>query len=310
MKIKITTLSLLFIFLLYQAKGFAFENKIILKVNNEIVTSLDLENEIKYLQTLNPNLKNLSQKEIKQISKKSIIKERIKRLEIEKFFLKPEVPREYLEKLLKNIYSQIGLNNLNDFKKYLKLNNVKYKNVTKKIETEALWNELIVIKFSPKIKINEDELKKKVLEIKNKNSKSYLMSEIFFELDNRKDLSKKYAEIEEMIKLNGFDNAALKYSVSQTSNLGGKLDWISENSLNKEIKEVINKTEVNEYTKPISVSGGFLILKINEIKIIETKIDESKELKKLIRASKNNQLNQYSKIHFNKVKKDIQINEI
>ena len=310
MKIKITTLSLLFIFLLYQAKGFGFENKIILKVNNEIVTSLDLENEIKYLQTLNPNLKNLSQKEIKQISKKSIIKERIKRLEIEKFFLKPEVPGEYLEKLLKNIYSQIGLNNLNDFKKYLKLNNVKYKNVTKKIETEALWNELIVIKFSPKIKINEDELKKKVLEIKNKNSKSYLMSEIFFELDNRKDLSKKYAEIEEMIKLNGFDNAALKYSVSQTSNLGGKLDWISENSLNKEIKEVINKTEVNEYTKPISVSGGFLILKINEIKIIETKIDESKELKKLIRASRNNQLNQYSKIHFNKVKKDIQINEI
>ncbi len=310
MKIKITTLSLLFIFLLFQVKGVSFENKIILKVNNEIITSLDLENEIKYLQTLNPNLKNLSKKEINQISKKSIIKEKIKRLEIEKFFLKPKVPQEYLEKLLKNIYSQIGLKSLNDFKKYLELNNVKYKNVTKKIETEALWNELIVIKFSPKIKINEDELKQKVLELKNKSSKSYLMSEIFFELDNRKNLNKKYNEIVEMIKSKGFDNAALKYSVSQTSNLGGKLDWISENSLNNEIKELINKTEVNEYTKPISVSGGFLILKINEIKIIETKIDETKELKKLIRASRNNQLNQYSKIHFNKVKKDIQINEI
>ena len=310
MKIKITTLSLLFIFLLFQVKGVSFENKIILKVNNEIITSLDLENEIKYLQTLNPNLKNLSKKEINQISKKSIIKEKIKRLEIEKFFLKPKVPQEYLEKLLKNIYSQIGLKSLNDFKKYLELNNVKYKNVTKKIETEALWNELIVIKFSPKIKINEDELKQKVLELKNKSSKSYLMSEIFFELDNRKNLNKKYNEIVEMIKSKGFDNAALKYSVSQTSNLGGKLDWISENSLNNEIKELINKTEVNEYTKPISVSGGFLILKINEIKIIETKIDETKELKKLIRTSRNNQLNQYSKIHFNKVKKDIQINEI
>ena len=310
MKIKITTLSLLFIFLLFQVKGVSFENKIILKVNNEIITSLDLENEIKYLQTLNPNLKNLSKKEINQISKKSIIKEKIKRLEIEKFFLKPKVPQEYLEKLLKNIYSQIGLKSLNDFKKYLELNNVKYKNVTKKIETEALWNELSVIKFSPKIKINEDELKQKVLELKNKSSKSYLMSEIFFELDNRKNLNKKYNEIVEMIKSKGFDNAALKYSVSQTSNLGGKLDWISENSLNNEIKELINKTEVNEYTKPISVSGGFLILKINEIKIIETKIDETKELKKLIRTSRNNQLNQYSKIHFNKVKKDIQINEI
>ena len=136
------------------------------------------------------------------------------------------------------------------------------------------------------------------------------MSEIFFEIDSNEDLNKKYNEITEMIKKNGFDNAALKYSISQTSNLGGKLDWISENSLNSEIKKIIESTLINEFTKPISVSGGFLILKINEIKITKNKIDENKELNRLIRISKNNQLNQYSKIHFNKIKKDIQINEI
>ena len=310
MKINFKILTLLCLILLFQVNGNSLENKIIFKVNNQIVTSLDLENEIKYLQTLNPNLKNLSQKEIKQISKKSIINERIKKLEIDRFFLKPEVPEEYLEKLLKNIYTQIGLNDLDAFKNYLKLNNVRYENVAKKIETEALWNELIFIKFSSKIKIDEDELKEKVLELKNKTLKSYLMSEIFFELDNRKNLNKKYNEIVEMIETKGFDNAALKYSISQTSSLGGKLDWISENSLNKDVKKLVNETEINGYTKPISVSGGFLILKINEIEIIESKIDESKELKKLINASKNNQLKQYSKIHLNKISKDIQINEI
>ena len=310
MKIKFAALSIALIFLFFQVDGVGFENKIILKINNQIVTSLDLENEINYLLTLNPNLKTLSKKEIKDISKKSIIKEKIKQAEIEKFFSNPKVPKEYLEQLLKNIYTKIGLHNLEDFKNYLKLNNIKYKNVSKKIETEALWNELIVIKFSSKIKINEAELKQKVFDLRNKSSKSYLMSEIFFEIDSNEDLNKKYNEITEMIKKNGFDNAALKYSISQTSNLGGKLDWISENSLNSEIKKIIESTLINEFTKPISVSGGFLILKINEIKITKNKIDENKELNRLIRISKNNQLNQYSKIHFNKIKKDIQINEI
>ena len=310
MKIKFAALSIALISFFFQVDGVGFENKIILKINNQIVTSLDLENEINYLLTLNPNLKTLSKKEIKDISKKSIIKEKIKQTEIEKFFSNPKVPKEYLEQLLKNIYTKIGLSNLEDFKNYLKLNNIKYKNVSKKIETEALWNELIVIKFSSKIKINEAELKQKVFDLRNKSSKSYLMSEIFFEIDSNEDLNKKYNEITEMIKKNGFDNAALKYSISQTSNLGGKLDWISENSLNSEIKKIIESTLVNEFTKPISVSGGFLILKINEIKITKNKIDENKELNRLIRISKNNQLSQYSKIHFNKIKKDIQINEI
>ena len=310
MRIKFAALSIALIFFFFQVDGVGFENKIILKINNQIVTSLDLENEINYLLTLNPNLKTLSKKEIKDISKKSIIKEKIKQAEIEKFFSNPKVPKEYLEQLLKNIYTKIGLSNLEDFKNYLKLNNIKYKNVSKKIQTEALWNELIVIKFSSKIKINEAELKKKVFILRNKSSKSYLMSEIFFEIDSNEDLNKKYNEITEMIKKNGFDNAALKYSISQTSNLGGKLDWISENSLNSEIKKIIESTLINEFTKPISVSGGFLILKINEIKITKNKVDENKELNRLIRISKNNQLSQYSKIHFNKIKKDIQINEI
>ena len=75
------------------------------------------------------------------------------------------------------------------------------------------------------------------------------------------------------------------------------------------IKEIVSKTKINEVTKPMPVAGGYLILKINDIKTVETKLDFEQELKKLIRSAKNYQLNQFSKIYFNKIKKDIQIYE-
>ena len=288
----------------------SFENKIIFKINNKIITSLDLENEMTYLITLNPNLKNFNKKEILEISKKSLIKEKIKKIEISKVFIDPKIEEIFLEKLIKNIYLKIGIDNLEDFKLYLKDNNVNYKNVLKKIEIEALWNEIIFKKFSPKIKIDEQDLKKKIDKHKNIKNKSYLMSEIFFEVSSAGDIKKIYDEIKNTINEKGFENAALKYSISQTSNLGGKLNWIKETSLNKSVKEVLKNKKKNEITEPIALPGGFLILKINDIKIIETQKNVEKELNKTIREIKNNQLTQFSNIYFNKVKKDVQINEL
>jgi len=311
MKIKVKLLiSTIIIILFYHNSLSSLENKIVYKINNQIITSLDIEDEINYLLTLNPNLNNLNKNEILQISKRSIINEKIKKIEIEKFYEKSEIPEKYLEQLLVNVYSPIGISNIEDFKKYIKTKNVSYQNITSKITTEALWNEIIVLKFSSKIKINEKDLRKKIQNAKNKTLKSYLMSEIFFEVDEVKNLEKKYQEISKTINAKGFANAALKYSISQTSNIGGKLNWISENSLNKKIKEKVNSIKNGEFTKPITVPGGFLILKINETKIIQADIDAEKELKKIIKSLKNNQLSQFSKMYFNKVKKDIKINEI
>ena len=136
------------------------------------------------------------------------------------------------------------------------------------------------------------------------------MSEIFFEVKIDETVENKYQRIIKLIKELGFENAALKYSVSETSKLGGKLDWINENSLNKKIKDLLNTKKINEFTKPITVPGGFLILKINDIKITKSEKNLDKELQKLIQASKNNQLNQFSKLYFNKVKENVEINEI
>jgi len=298
---------LIFFFFIFNSSSFSIENKILLKIENQIITSLDVRNEYNYLIALNPVIQNSNEDEIIKFSKKSIIQEKIKQIEIRKNFKESKIDQKFLEQILKDVYNKIGINNLNDFKKYLKANNVDFKIVKKKLETEALWNKLILIKFSSKIKIDEENIRRKLQKDNDKYLKSYLLSEIFFEVSNLKNLDKIFLEISNAIKNKGFDFAALKYSSSSTSNLGGKLDWINENSLNKSIKNVIKDKEINDFTKPIRVPGGFLILQVNEIKNTKIKIDIDKELKKIVNYEKNNQLNQYSIIYFNKIKKNLEI---
>ena len=297
------------IFFIFSANSNGIENKILIKLENQIITSLDINNEYKYLVALNPSIKNSKKDDIFKLSKRSVLQERIKKIEIERNFNNPKLPQKFLEQILRNVYSRIGLTNLEDFKKYLISNKIDFENVKSKLKTEALWNELILIKFSSKVKINEKELRKRVKD-NNEFLKSYLLSEISFEVTNLKQLDKKFEEISRVINNKGFDFAALKYSLSPTSNLGGKLDWINENSLNKNIRTVINDLKINDFTKPINVPGGFLILKINDIKNTKIEVDVEKEFKKLKNYEKNNQLNQYSKIYFNKIKKDLEISEL
>jgi peptidyl-prolyl cis-trans isomerase SurA len=297
------------IFFIYSSSSSSIENKILVKIENQIITSLDVNDEYKYLIALNPSLKKSKKEDIIKLSKRSIINERVKKIEIEKSFKNPQIPEKFLDKILQNVYSKIGIESISDFKKYLTLNDVNFENVKNKLEIEALWNELILIKFSSKVKINEKDLRTKIKK-NNKFSKSYLLSEISFEVSNLNELDNKFLEISDVINDKGFDFAALKYSVSATSKIGGKLDWINENSLNKQIKDKLKNLKINDFTKPINVSSGFLILQINDIKNTQIEINVENELKQLINFEKNNQLNQYSKIYFNKIKKNLQVDEL
>jgi len=308
--IKKILLKSVLILLIINSNTYSIENKILVKIENQIITSLDVKNEYRYLVALSPNLKKSNKEDIIKLSKRSIIREKIKKIEIEKNFNKPEVPQQFLNQILKNVYSKIGIINLEDFKKYLKKNNVNFQDVKDKLEIEALWNQLIFLKFSSKVKIEEEKLKKKIQDDNNKFLNSYLMSEISFEISNLNDLNNKYDEIIKTIKNEGFEFAALKYSLSPTSSLGGNLDWIAENSLNKNIIKSIKGLKINDITKPIVVPGGFLILQINDIRSTKIEVDIQNELTKLINFETNNQLNQYSKIYFNKVKKDLEVSEL
>ena len=188
---KIILLCLTSIFFIYSSSSSSIENKILVKIENQIITSLDVNDEYKYLIALNPSLKKSKKEDIIKLSKRSIINERVKKIEIEKSFKNPQIPEKFLDKILQNVYSKIGIESISDFKKYLTLNDVNFENVKNKLEIEALWNELILIKFSSKVKINEKDLRTKIKK-NNKFSKSYLLSEISFEVSNLNELDNKF----------------------------------------------------------------------------------------------------------------------
>jgi peptidyl-prolyl cis-trans isomerase SurA len=306
---KLTLTHLVFILFFCNTNLFSIENKILVKIEEDIITTIDIENESKYLLLLNQNIKDLKKEEIFNISKKSIIREKIQKIELLKNFKDLKVPEDYMNQILKNVYSKIGIDDLDTFKNYLKANSVDYSHVKKKLEIEALWNQLIIIKFSSKIKINKDEILKNLKDNINTFSKSFLVSEIFFETANSDEVQDLYNKIKKNIEEQGFDKTALTYSSSSTSSLGGKLGWIEEETLNQNLKEIFDTMNEGEFTDPITVPGGFMILKINKIKKIEKNQNIDQMVEKIAQTQKNSQLNQFSKMHFNKVKKDIQLSE-
>ena len=116
--------------------------------------------------------------------------------------------------------------------------------------------------------------------------------------------------IQKDIKEKGFENATLIHGISDSANNGGDIGWINLSSLNPKLKKKIEKLEVNAFTDPIVIPGGFIILKLKDKREVERKINIDEEIDKIIKQKVNEQLNQFSIIYFNKVKKNIQINEL
>ena len=289
---------------------YSIENKIILKIDNEIITSFDVINEIKYLTALNPKIENLEKNKKNLIGQNSLVREKIKKNEILKYVAQIKLDKKFLDSLIEDRYSRLNLNSKKQFLEYLKGYQVNIDVIEKKITIEALWNQLIYSKFSPKLKINKEKLRKQINKTYNKKLRSYLLSEIIFTVSNKDDLKVKYEKINQSILNNGFESAALTYSISDSAQMGGKLGWIREDSLNSKIKDELQKLNIDQITKPFFTPSGYLILKIENIELIKKEYNEEKELNNLINFETNQQLNQFSNNYFNKIKKDIVINEL
>jgi len=300
----------LFIFFLFLVFNDArsIEIKIIHNIQNEIITNIDIKNEFKYLVALNANLKKLEKKKILNISNESIIKEKIKKIEILKNFKEIRINEEYSNQLLNNILLKLNLKSIEEFELYLKGYNLKLKNIKKKIAIDALWNELIIKKYASQVKINKEEIRKTISKNSKTQTKEYRLAEIIFEIKNKEEIKKKYNLIIKSINEIGFENSAAIYSFSQSAKIGGDIGWVNENSLNNKIKKNINTLQIGETTKPIILSNGILILKLVNTKKIETIIDIETELNKAINYERNRQLNQNSKIYYNKIKKNMNFN--
>ena len=282
----------------------SYEVRIVTKVNSEILTNIDIENESRYLLIINANLNSLNKNELYELSKNSLIRQILKKEEVVKYF-KLEKYSKLSEELLKENFTALGFKNKEKYSNFLKKEGFNEEILREKLLIERLWKSLIYEKFKNKIKIDEDEIKIRVASFINNQEKvyEYNLSEILF------DLNTDYNQLINFIDKYGFEAAASKYSISDTSMNGGKIGWIKSNNLAEKLKIQISNLNENQITEPMEIPNGNLLLKLNKKRELKSKIDPSLEIKKQINFEQNRQLNSFSLNFFKKLKQNSIINE-
>ena len=301
---------IIFFNFLYSNYIYSFESFVVLKVNDKIITNVDIDNEYRYLIALNTDLQNIDKKKVMNIAKDSIIREKIKEDELLKYFDLSE-ENKYINSILENFYKKLGMKNKKEFKNYLLKYNLSFDEIKKKIQIEAAWNDLIYKKYVSKLEINKIKIKNNINELlsKNKEHNVYLISEILFNTKSYEEIQKKYKLIEKSISESGFKNTANLYSVSDSAKLGGQIGWIDETNLSEIIKKKISKLKIGEYTRPITIPGGLLIIHLDDKKTQNLYLNFDEEFEKQITYEKNIQLERYSAIYFKKINKNSIISE-
>ena len=294
------------------SNGVIAENKfeIVININNQIITNFDIQKETKYLLALNPSLNNLPTKQIKEISKNSLIREKIKENEILKYYkINYEDPE--LTKFVINIYKRLNIVDEVEFNTYLSKFDLNANSVIKKIAIERTWNKMIFDKFKNQIVVNElkikEELEKKL--DKSEIQTSYLISEILFQSKNEKEFQETYNDIIKTIEESSFKSAASIYSISDSSISSGEIGWVKKNEISNSIYNELNRLNIGDISLPIKVASGFLIIYLEDVKKVEQEINPEMEFKKIVTSEKNRQLNEYSIIYFKKIEKQIFRNE-
>lgn len=301
---------LFFILIIFFYNSFSFSQiEIKYKIDEEIITNIDILNEKKYLLFLRPNLSKLPENEILKISRDTLVREIIKKKEIDKVF-KKQPNEKFLNEIKNNLFKFKKVKNEDEFRNLLRKNGIKYNKIIEKVKYEALWNDLIFRKFNPLVKINRNKLKEKLRDqLKNNKKYEYNLSELLFEVDKSENFDSKYLRIINYINSTTFKNAASKFSIAGSNNKGGQIGWIKETLLSKKLSKILKKMKINEITTPIEYPNGYLILKINNKREMKQIKDINKELEDLVKFERNNQLNQFSLLYYKKLKQNTKINE-
>lgn len=311
MKIKIIFFNLfLLILTLSPNKLFSNEVKILYEIENQIITNIDIENEIKYLTLINPNLSQLNEELLVEYSTKSILREKIKRIELKKNFKFGVNEKSIEDKFLK------FKNNLNisdeNFDSLISTFDLSKEFFFKKIEIELLWNNLIYEKFKDKINIDREKITneiKKNIENEVYKTNEYLLYEILFSFETKEKSEILFSQIMKSIEEIGFENTATVLSVSASSKFGGKVGWVNENQLSSSIIKKISNLNISQISDPIDVPSGKLILMIKDKREVNSEISIEDEIQKIINLSIEKQFEQFSQIYFKKIELNTNINE-
>ena len=307
--IKLKVISFIIILTIFQIQhSNGLENRILFKIDNEIITSIDIYEEIKFLKIFNPEVNSLNDAELFEISKNSIIKDKVKKIEILNFVQDLKVEDKFFLRLIKIKYPNKNMNSIKNFENYLEDNDLNIDIIREKFTIELIWNDIIYQKFGAKIVINKDKIKEEILQSQqNEIQKELLLSEIIFDVANKVEFKDKYEKILSDIEKVGFKNAALIHSNSDTASSGGVIGWVKEENLNKNLKNIISKLEPRQFSKPIRTSSGFIIIQLDDKKEYQTKLNLDEKIEEIIRFKRNEQLNQFSSMYLNKIKKNYTI---
>tara|TARA_Y100001936_G_scaffold236726_1_gene266447 strand:- start:1289 stop:2224 length:936 start_codon:yes stop_codon:yes gene_type:complete len=306
---KKTIILVLIFFLLNNFSYSKINLQIIMKVNDQIITTYDLEKEINYLLALNPRLKEISENDLSRLAKRSMIKEIIRKSEILKY-KQLDLKNTQINNVLENIIQNLNFSDLSQFENYLVNFDISIDDIKEKIEIENEWKNLIYAKYSKNIKIDKKKLINKIEKTsKEEFSLEYNLSEIVF--SNKQNVSTKEfsKKIVESIKINGFENTANLYSIADSSKAGGKIGWVKKNNLSLEINRELEDLKINSHSNPIKIGNNYLILKINDMKEVAIKFDKQKELDRMIVSETSKQLDKFSNIFYNKIKLNSTISE-
>ncbi len=280
--------------------------EIVVSIDNKVITNFDIQKEINYLLALNPSLNNLPKKQIYEIAKESLVREEIKEKEILKYYnINYKDPE--LSLLIENIYNRLNIANENEFNKYLSNFDLSIEIISAKLAIEKAWNRLIFEKFNQFINLDELRLKKELEKnlSQPQTQNRYLISEILFQSKDDKEYQEILRNIKKTIEENSFETAASIYSISDSSKNGGEIGWVNKNEISDTIYNVLNKLSIGQFTQPIKIASGFLIIYLNDIKKEEQEFNVDEELKKMIISEKNRQFNEFSIIHFKKIEQQI-----
>tara|TARA_B100000686_G_C16629351_1_gene883749 strand:- start:189 stop:707 length:519 start_codon:yes stop_codon:yes gene_type:complete len=164
-------------------------------------------------------------------------------------------------------------------------------------------------KIQKKINIDKEKIKKRLKKQIESQKKiiNFNLYEIIFVIQSKSELNEKYKKIRESIEKIGFEDTAKLISVSQSGKFGGKLGWVTENQLSSNLQKQLNIIDVGNYTQPIKIPDGYMILLVKEKKLEENKIDLDKALSKAIAYETNKQLTDFSRLHFKKLAVNINI---
>lgn len=281
------------------------EIKIIYQIEDEIITTQDIKEEIKYLKIIQ-NLSNLNDDELFQISISSQLKEKIKKKEIIKYYdisYEDEKNKELSVKLLSQVGKKLGFSSLNDLEKNLNAMNIDLISMKKKLLIENYWNQLIYDKYINLIKVDENKINNQLQRLINSNTDllSFELSEIVFLEKNEKEFNNKYEEILRSIENIGFEESALLFSISESASSNGKIGWVNEAQVSEIILNEIKNLKIGEFSKPINTSSGKIILKVNNKKNISKSLNIEKQKENLIQYEKNRLLNQFSILYYKEI---------